>query len=94
MEIGDGQGWSVNRSAALLTPGQRFKSAFAYTTNSSRLSVNGGAVTSNIPSSVVVPSLIYLGSASWGALQWGGYIERVTLVPAFLTNTELQGITQ
>lgn len=93
MEIGDGQGWSVNRSAALLTPGQRFKSAFAYTTNSSRLSVNGGAVTSNIPSSVVVPSLIYLGSASWGALQWGGYIERLTLVPAFLTNAELQAVT-
>lgn len=93
VEVGDGQGWSVNRSAPVLVAGQRFRGAFAYTANSSRLAVNGGAVTSNIPASTVVPTSIIIGSASWGAIFWGGYIERFALIPSFLTNAELQAVT-
>ena len=90
-----GGGVTAQQDAGTITPDALVKIASSFNTNKFNLSLNGVLATEDTSGALPVGSggTLYVGNALAGGSQINGYISRILVAPAELTQAELQAYT-
>jgi hypothetical protein len=86
-----------NAQVATALPNTNFKSALAYKTADSALSVNGGNAVATAPASTGLPTVLRFDIGNNSALAGNflnGYVRKISYYPLRLTNAEVQAFSK